>query len=114
MILSKSDFYRILVETNLLSTYTITYVMANDMEEELMELQEHTASVDEVRWICWNKISTGKKVVRFRTCNGSESIRSNTWFSKSKLRIAEILLFTYYWWNNIPMTIFKREYFLFF
>ena len=31
MILTKSDFYRILVETNLLSTYTITYVMANDI-----------------------------------------------------------------------------------
>ena len=104
--LTKPDFYRYLVESKFIVNEFVQCNLCNGK----MALQEHSASIDGIRWICQNKISTGKLIVKVKKCNGSKSIRTNTWFSNSKLRPLEIVLFTYFWWNKIPMSIVRKEY----
>ena len=104
--LTKPDFYCYLVESKFIVNEFVQCNLCNGK----MTLQEHSASIDGIRWICQNKISTGKLIVKVKKCNGSKSIRTNTWFSNSKLRPLEIVLFTYFWWKKIPMSIVRNEY----
>ena len=104
--LTKPDFYCYLVESKFIVNEFVQCNLCNGK----MTLQEHSASIVGIRWICQNKISTGKLIVKVKKCNGSKSIRTNTWFSNSKLRPLEIVLFTYFWWNKILMSIGRKEY----
>lgn len=60
-------------------------------------------------WVCGNSIDIGSLLCT-RTCNGTRSVRYNSWFYKSKLRVVEILLFTYFWWYKVPLSQIQREY----
>lgn len=39
------------------------------------------------------------------------SVRSFSWFAKSKLKIFEVLLYTYGWWAAVPMNFVRENFF---
>lgn len=49
------------------------------------------------------QIRDGETLKR-RACGSHFSIRSNSWFSGSKLKIGESLLLTHCWWHQLPQS----------
>ena len=107
MMLSPKEFYEVMVENGFIET---SKVFCKQCKNDGMKFQNSEGKVDGVRWYCSNKISVDGSKFCLKTCNGTRSARFNTWFYKSKLRILEILLITYFWWYKIPMRLLKIEY----
>lgn len=105
IIMSKLDWYTYLVEVGFINNLNVNCKQCNGK----MQLQDAKCKVDGVRWVCKNTIDIGS-VLCTRKCTGTRSVRFNSWFYKSKLRIVEVLLFTYFWWFKIPLNQIKREY----
>jgi hypothetical protein len=103
--MSKVDWYHYLVESGFIIPDYVTCYQC----EMKMSLQPHGSVVDGIRFICANKVSKGS-VLCLSKCSGTRSVRFNTWFYQSKLKIVEILLFTYFWWHKTPMRHVKYEF----
>lgn len=103
--MSKLDWYKYLVEVGFIDNSNVS---CNKCKGS-MSLKESKAKVDGVRWVCRNAIDIGSLLCS-GTCNGTRSVSFNSWFYKSKLRVVEILLFTYFWWYKVPLSQIKREY----
>ena len=74
-----------------------------------MVWQGNKSKVDGIRWICNNPKEPLSNICT-ALCKSTRSIRFNSWFYKSKLRLVGILLFTYLWWFKVPLVQIKREY----
>ena len=103
MIMDKPDFYKFLVETKIIN---IDHVSCNKCKGKMV-YRLNKAKTDGIVWACNNKIGTG---IYARTCNSTRSVRTNSWFFKSKLSISEVLLYTYIWWSKIPQIHAKKEF----
>ncbi|CAF0735031.1 unnamed protein product [Brachionus calyciflorus] len=63
-----------------------------------MELKPRADAIDKYRWEC----SDSK-------CKKSSSIRTNTWFAKSKLSIRQILITIFSWYIKLPQNLAANE-----
>ena len=66
--------------------------------DKKMELKPRADAIDKYRWEC----SDSK-------CKKSSSIRTNTWFAKSKLSIRQILITIYSWYIKLPQNLAANE-----
>ena len=74
-----------------------------------MVLQDCASKADGIRWVCKNPKDKSSLVCP-GVCKSTRSVRFNTWFYKSKLKLGEVLLFTYLWWYKTPLSQIQREY----
>ena len=104
-VLDPLDWYNYLVEVGFIDP---SHVKCKQCKGTL-SLQKNDNFVDGGRFVCRNKIDIGSKLVK-GNCTGTRTVRYNTWFYKSKLKVTEILLFTYFWWYKVPLSHVRREY----
>ena len=107
MNMEPKDFYQYLVESSFICQSNIT---CKTCLSSNMSLQSNVAKLDGCRWQCLNRIPLGNSAFKTTNCKGTRSARFKTWFYKSKLTIAEVLLFTYHWWYATPMKFIQQEY----
>ena len=65
--------------------------------------------IDRIIFKCNNYISGDGSKLKKKICGRKFSVRRYSWFSKSHLKMPEILSLTYYWWNNLPLTFIEHE-----
>ncbi len=75
----------------------------------IFKLRKKTGKADGYVWKCQGKKLKKGSCFKTESCPGVLSIRKNTWFSKSKLSMGEILYFTYYWWHGVAPTFVAHE-----
>jgi hypothetical protein len=63
----------------------------------VLTLNNKQRSVDGLIYQCNGKFES-------KPCNGSRSVRANSWFSRSKLTMFQIMSYTYYWWKGTKLT----------
>ena len=66
-------------------------------------------SIDGIRFKCSNHISVDGSKLKKKICGRKFTVRRYSWFSKSHLKMSEILSLTYYWWNNLPLSFVEHE-----
>jgi hypothetical protein len=66
-------------------------------------------SIDRIIFKCSNYISVDGSILKKKICGRKFTVRRYSWFSKSHLKMPEILSLTYYWWNNLPLTFIEHE-----
>lgn len=68
----------------------------------LMSIRSENQSLDKYKWSC-SQYMEGKR------CGYSQSLRSGTFFFKSKLTFEQIMIFARYWVNNCSLNLIKEE-----
>ena len=66
-------------------------------------------SIDGIRFKCSNHISVDGSKLKKKICGRKFTVRRYSWFSKSHLKMSEILSLTYFWWNNLPLSFVEHE-----
>ena len=73
-----------------------------------MNLVSNKSKMDHSVYQCENKIrdeNTGKR----KRCGSNRAVRANSWFFKSHLSLYDIVMYTYYWWSELPQKYIQRE-----
>ena len=65
--------------------------------------------IDRIIFKCNNYISVDGSKLKKKICGSKFTVRKYSWFSKSHLKMPEILSLTYYWWNNLPLSFMEHE-----
>ena len=106
-LLEPRDFYEYLVEEN----FIITSKIRCDKCGGKMNLQTDSGQVDGCIWKCYNKVRADSADCAFAgddqdcewvRCGGKKSVRANSFFSKSKLRLGEVLMGVHHFFHNTP------------
>ena len=95
-ILSSFDLISYLIELNFIDHSNLKCLKC----QGVLKLNNKQRSIDGLIYQCNGKLNN-------RPCNGTRSVRSNSWFSHSKLTIYEILCYSYYWWHGTSMAFIK-------
>lgn len=73
------------------------------------KFQKKKSKADGYVWKCKGRKLKEGSCYKTEPCTGMLSIRKNTWFSKSKLSVGEVLYFTCYWWHGVAPTFVSHE-----
>ena len=103
MIMDKTDFYLYLVENQFIVT---DFVKCKKCDGP-MNFRLNRSKADGCVFACNNKIGTG---IQSTKCNSTKTVRTNSWFYKSKLSLQEIVLLSYLWWSKLPQIHARKEF----
>ena len=108
MVMETKDFYHLLVESHFIDPTKVHCKACKTVGK--MHLQVNQAKPDGLMWSCTEKVSPTGKLLDKKPCRGRRSVRTNSWFSCSKLSMPEIMLITYMWWYKFPLRVISNEY----
>ena len=92
-LMTNSDFFKYLIEVGFVDS---SFIKCPDCEGS-MEIQRKKKAADGIIWYCDNKLYVVGQGYKRKVCGKEMSVRTNSWFSQSKLTVVEILIVTYHW-----------------
>lgn len=98
-LMSKQDFYYLLVESQFINQ---NYIRCPKKDcRRPMDLTQDASRPEKLIWTCNKGYRKPGKVLEKTVCRTKKSVRTNTWFSNSKLSPQEIMIITYNWWHQV-------------
>lgn len=104
--LTTRDVYEYFVEVGFID---VQYAKCPKCSQKML-VQTEVSKVDGCIWACNNRVIKEGKIYMTEPCKTRVSVRKNSWFSRSKLSLLEVLLFTYCWYENVPMEFVRTNF----